>query len=136
MHKQGIAGSVIHDPKSVPVSPRLNPNVIGVQAENNLQKSLGDIDMLDHKIDRPTSTPEPHIFGTQAHANYDNAQGRDVNQLFNEYGKLPQSTQAQPKVKYGGVNNLNKARGDAMRKAISQCPPSYRRMERLQSVPS
>jgi hypothetical protein len=119
----------------VPISPRPNPNVIGVQAENNLQKSLGDINMLEHKHDRPTSTPEPNVVGLQAHTNYDNAQGRHVNKLFNHYGKLPQSARVVPKVKYGGVENLKKAQGDAMRKTISQCPPSYRHIQQLQSVP-
>jgi len=135
-HQKGQAGTVIHDYKSVPASPRPNPNVKGVAAENNLQKSLGDINMLQHKHDRPSSTPEPNVLGLQAYANYDNGQGRHVNNLFHHYGKLPQSARVVPKVKYGGIENLKKSQGDAMRKAISQCPPSYRPIERLQSVPS
>ena len=125
---------MIHDHKSVPASPRLNPNVIGTQAQNNLQKSLGNLDMLDHKHDRPTSTTEPNVIGLQAYTNYDNAQGRHMNKLFHQYGKLPISARVAPKVNHGGVDNFKQAQGEAMRKAISQCPVSHRPIERLQPV--
>ncbi|CAF1645790.1 unnamed protein product, partial [Adineta steineri] len=60
--------------------------------------------------------------------------GRHVDKLMYEYGHLPQSARTIPKVKFGGVDNFVKGQGGAMRKAISQCPPSQRYLERPQSV--
>jgi len=119
----------------IPPSPRPIPNVKGVAAGANFQKGLGDSRILLHgNSDRPP-TPDPNVKGVQAQLNYDNGQGRHVNKLFYEYGKLPQSARTVPKVKYDGIQNFQNSQGDGMRKTISQCPPSMRYLERPQSVP-
>jgi hypothetical protein len=128
-------GPILNNYGRHPLSPQAVPNVKGLAAEMNLQKGLGDSQILEHRTDHRPPTPEPNVKGVQGHLNYNMGQGRHVNKLFYEYGKLPQSARAPPKVKYGGIQNLQKAQGDAMRKAISQCPPSNRYPERTQSVP-
>lgn len=102
--------------------------------QNNLQRSYGVSKILRHEADLRPTTAEPNVKGVHAQSNYDLGQGQRVAKLFYEYGKLPQSSRAPPKVKYGGVENLTKDKGDAMRKTLSQCPPSTRLPERLQPV--
>jgi hypothetical protein len=134
-HQQGHLGSIMNNYGRHPLSAKPVPNVKGAAAEMNLQKSYGHTQILEHGVERYVSTPEPNVKGVQAHLNYDMSQGRSVNKLFTEYGKLPQSARTAPKVKYDGVQNEVNSRGDAMRKAISQCPPSNRYLRSSQSVP-
>lgn len=107
-------------------SPRPAAHVKGEAAENNRRKGQGDAMLLDYGVDRRTATPEPHLKGVQAQLNYDMGQGHHVDQLFHQYGHLPQTARSAPKVKYDGVQNMLKGQGDAMRKALSQCPPTSR----------
>jgi hypothetical protein len=116
-------------------TPRPAPNVKGTSAENNREKGFGDSQLLKHTVDPRLPTPEPHVKGLQAHLNYDMGQGHHVNELFSQYGKLKQSAQAPPKVKYDGVHNLIKGQGGEMRKTLSQCPPTSRHYERPPSAP-
>lgn len=116
-------------------SPRPVVHVKGEAAENNWRKGQGESQLLDHRIDPRVPTPEPHIKGHQAQMNYDMGQGRHVDELFHQYGKLPQSARSAPKVKFDGVQNMLKGQGDAMRKALAQCPPTSRAMERPPSAP-
>jgi len=134
-HQQGHVGPMINNYGRHPSSPRPIPSVKGNAAEMNLQKGYGDSHILQHDNAHRPPTPEPNVKGVQAHLNYDMGQGRHVHKLFHEYGKLPQSARAAPKVKYDGVRNFKHGQGDAMRKAISQCPPSNRYPDRPQSVP-
>ncbi len=133
-HQAGQLGPILNNYGRVAPSPRPVPNIKGFAAEANLQKGYGDSQILEHVADRRLPTPEPNVKGTQAQINYDMGQGRHVNKLFYEYGKLPQSARAAPKVKYDGVQNHANGQGDGMRKAISQCPPSTRYLERPQSA--
>ena len=134
-HQHGHLGSLLHKYGRAPLSPKPAPNVNGVDAENNLKRGRGDSNILTRGTEPRAPTPEPHVKGLQAQTNYEMGHGRSVDKLFHEYGKLPQSARTAPKVKYDGVQNYKQAQGDAMRKAISQCPPSYRVVERPQSVP-
>lgn len=104
-------------------------------AQMNFRKGRGVANLLEHTNTFREPQPKPHVKGDQGHFNYEGAQGRAVNKLFHEYGKLPQSAPTIPKVKYGGLDNFQKARGEAMRKTLSQCPPSRRYIERPQSAP-
>ncbi|CAF0830641.1 unnamed protein product [Rotaria sp. Silwood1] len=133
-HQEGQMGPILNNYGRTSATPRPIPNVKGLDAEMNLQKGLGDSQLLQHGIDRYTPTPEPHVKGDQAHSNYDMGQGHHVNDLFHQYGKLQQPARAPPKVKYDGIENLRKGQGDAMRKTLSQCPPTNRRIERPQSA--
>ena len=117
------------------LSPKPIPHVKGIAAAMNMERAQGDSVMLEHTADYRPTAPEPHVNGTEAQLNYAAARGRSVDKLFHEYGKLPISARPQPKVKYGGVENRTKAQGDAVRKIISQCPPSNRYIERPQSAP-
>ncbi len=129
-------GPILNDYGRISTTPRPIPHVNGIDAQMNREKGHGDSQLFDHSIHRRLPTPEPHVKGVQAQANYDMGQGRHVNELFHQYGKLQHSNQTAPKVKYDGVHNLIKGQGDSMRKTISQCPPTNRQKERLQSVPS
>ncbi|CAF1969463.1 unnamed protein product [Rotaria magnacalcarata] len=133
-HQEGQMGPIMNNYGHNSATPRPIPHVKGTAAEVNLQKGLGDSQLLQHDIDHYTPTPEPHVKGNQALFNYDMGQGHHVNDLFQQYGKLQQSARAPPKVKYDGVENLRKGQGDSMRKTLSQCPPTTRNMKRPQSV--
>ncbi|CAF2390424.1 unnamed protein product [Rotaria sp. Silwood2] len=133
-HQEGQMGPILNNYGRTSATPRPVPHVKGFDAEVNLQKGLGDSQLLQHGIDRYIPTPEPHVKGDQAYSNYDNGQGHHVNTLFHQYGKLQQSARAPPKVKYDGIENLRKGQGDDMRKTLSQCPPTNRHMERPQSA--
>lgn len=135
-HQEGKMGEIFNNYGQVAMSPRRAPNVKGMAAEINLQKSYGDSMIIHHGVEYTPPSAEPQIKGAQAQSNYEMGQGHNVHQLFHEYGKLLQSARIQPKIKYGGVDNLIKGQGDAMRKAISQCPPSTRFIERPRSVQS
>lgn len=135
-HQEGTLGPILNDYGHLPLSARPAPHVKGDAAEINLQKGLGNSKILEHTRSYREPTPDPHVKGAQAQLNYDNAQGRGMDKLLHEYGKLPQSARTIPKVKYDGVQNFEKAKGDAMRKALSQCPPSNRLHEHLQPIPS
>ena len=123
-------GSVLHNDGRVSATPRPIRNVKGIDAELNREKGRGDSQLFNHHIHNRLPTPEPHVKGLQAQINYDQGQGHDINELFHQYGKVPLSTQAAPKVKYDGVQNLMKGQGDAMRKTISQHPPTSRHVQR------
>jgi hypothetical protein len=129
-------GPILNNDHRSSATPRPIPHVKGTAAEINREKGLGDSQLLDHGVNRRLSTPDPHIKGDQAQLNYDMGQGRHVNELFHQYGKLQQTAKSVPKVKFDGVHNFNKGQGDAMRKTIGQCPPTSRHIERPQSVPS
>ena len=116
------------------LSPRPMPNVKGDAATMNMQKAQGTSIMLEHTASYRPAAPEPHVLGMRAHENYEMAQGHSVNKLFHEYGKLPVSARVPPKVKFDGVENHARAQGDAVRKIISQCPPTRRYIERPQSA--
>lgn len=107
-------------------TPRPVPHVKGVDAEMNREKGHGDSQLFDYRVRHRLTTPEPHVKGLQAQTNYDLGQGRHVNELFTQYGKLQQTIPNAPKVKYDGVQNLIKGQGDSMRKTLSQCPPTQR----------
>ena len=128
-------GPIINNYGRASATPRPNPHVKGIAAETNFQKGQGDSQLLEHGLNHRLPTPEPHVKGDQAHLNYDYGQGRHVDELFHQYGQLPQSTRSAPKIKHDGVQNLIKGQGDSMRKTLSQCPPSSRHIERPQSVP-
>lgn len=128
-------GSLLSNYGHFALSPRRIPNVKGDSAETNLQNSYGHSHILEHNNNFREPVPDPNVKGSEAHLNYDMAQGRHVEKLFHDYGKLPLSARTEPKVKYDGVQNFKNAQGDAVRKAISQCPPSNRYIERPQSVP-
>ncbi|CAF0946536.1 unnamed protein product [Adineta ricciae] len=135
IHQEGQMGPILNNyGRSAPATPRPNPRVKSHEAEVNLEKGKGDSHLLKHGHERYTSTPEPNVKGTQAHLNYEMGQGQHVNQLFHQYGRLQQSARSAPKVKYDGVNNLLKGQGDAMKKTLSQCPPTHRRVERPPSA--
>ena len=129
-------GSTLNRTEPLSDTPLPAPHVSGIDAETNFQKAQGDPHMLEHSLDSRSFIREPHLNGVQAHLNFGMSQGHNVNRLFHDYGKLPESARAPPKVKYNGVDNRIKAQGDAMRKTISQCPPSHRYVERPQSVQS
>ncbi|UJR10634.1 hypothetical protein I4U23_014831 [Adineta vaga] len=129
-HQEGQMGPILNNYGRSASTPRPNPHVKGLAAESNLLKGKGDCHLLEHGYDRYVPTPEPHLKGTQAHMNYEMGQGQHVNELFHQYGKLQRSARTAPKVKYGGVDNLLKGQGDAMKKTLSQCPPTHRRVER------
>ncbi|CAF1398258.1 unnamed protein product [Rotaria sordida] len=133
-HQEGQIGPILNSYGRTSATPRPIPHVKGFDAEMNLQKGLGDSQMLQHGIKRPISTPEPHVKGDQAHLNYDMGQGYHVNNIFHQYGKLQQSARAPPKVKHEGIENLRKGQGDTMRKTLSQCPLTNRDIERPQSA--
>ena len=134
-HKEGHLNKVFHEYGHVtPVAPP-NPHVKGIAAEMNLRRNQGVSHLLEHNNNFREPTPDPHIKGEQAHMNYRVGQGHAVSQLFHDYGKLPLTARADPKVKYGGMENFKKGQGDAMRKTLSQCPPSRRYIERPQSAP-
>ena len=114
--------------------PSSMAHVKGIEGENNLRKNYGDSCLLYHIADYRSSSTKPHVKGDQAHMNYNAAQGHYVNELFHEHDNIPRSARTIPKVKYDGVQNFEKGQGNAMRKTISQCPPSTRDNERLQSV--
>ncbi|CAF0969174.1 unnamed protein product [Rotaria sordida] len=133
-HQKGHMGQIINNYGNLPLSPKPVPHVKGDAAEMNLRNSYGHSHILEHNIHNRPSSVEPHVKGIQAHLNYDMGRGRLVDKLFHEYGKLPRSARAAPKVKFDGVQNFNQAQGIAMRKTISQCPPSNRHLERSQSV--
>ncbi|CAF3646752.1 unnamed protein product [Adineta steineri] len=133
-HQEGKMGPILNNYGKVPPAPRPMPHVKGLAAEGNLQKGYGDSQILEHAADYRPRTADPHVKGVEAHINYDMGLGRHVDKLMYEYGHLPQSARTIPKVKFGGVDNFVKGQGDAMRKAISQCPPSQRYIERPQSV--
>jgi hypothetical protein len=133
-HQEGQMGPILNNYGRVAPSPRPGPHVKGLAAELNLQRSYGDSQLLEHGHDRRLPTPEQHLKGSQAQLNYDMGQGHVVDQLFHEYGKIPQSSRSAPKVKYDGVDNMIKGRGDAMRKALSQCPPTNRHVQRSHSA--
>jgi hypothetical protein len=118
-----------------PLSPRPPPHVNGAAAEKNLQKAQGSSIMLEHRADFRAPSTEPHVLGVQAQRNYDVARSGHLDKLFHDYGKQPLSARPEPKVTYGGVENFVRAQGDAVRKIITQCPPSHRYLERPQSVP-
>jgi hypothetical protein len=128
-------GKLLNNYGRVSATPRAGPNVIGYDAEMNFQKGRGDSQLLGYGIERRLSTPDPHVKGDQAQLNYDKGQGRHVNELFQHYGKLQQSAQAAPKVNRDGVQNLIKGQGDSMKKTLSQCPLTNRRIERPPSAP-
>ena len=128
-------GSLLNNYGRSAATPRPIPHVKGIDAEVNREKGYGDARLITHGIDHRLSTPEPHVKGLQAQTNYDMGQGHHVNELFHQYGKLKQTAQAPPKVKYDGVQNFIKGQGDDMRKTLSQCPPTSRHFERPQSVP-
>ncbi|UJR35193.1 hypothetical protein I4U23_027960 [Adineta vaga] len=134
-HQEGRIRPILNNYGREEPSPRPAPHVKGMAAEINLQKGYGDSQILEHKTDYRPRTAEPHVKGEQAQLNYDMGLGRHVDKLINEYGKLPQSARTVPKVRYNGFDNFEKAQGGAMRKAISQCPPSDRYIERPQPVP-
>ncbi|CAF0781639.1 unnamed protein product [Adineta ricciae] len=129
-HQEGRVGPILNNSGGEERSPRPVPHVKGFAAENNLQKGYGDSQILEHKADYRPRTADPHVKGEQAQLNYDAGLGRHVDKLLNEYGKLPQSARAVPKVRYDGIDVLEKSQGGNMRKAISQCPPSNRYLER------
>ncbi|CAF3388271.1 unnamed protein product [Rotaria sp. Silwood1] len=133
-HQKGQMCKILNNYGHVTPSAKPVSHVKGDAAEVNLQKGYGHSHLLEHSIDNRPPSVEPHVKGTQAHLNYDMGHGRFVDKLFHEYGKLPQSARAPPKVKFDGVQNFVKGQGDAMRKTISQCPPSNRYLERPQSV--
>ena len=133
--KQGHLNKVFYEYGHVtPVAPP-DPHVKGMAAEMNFRKGRGVSNLLEHNNTFREPQHGPHVKGNQAHVNYEVAQGRAVSKLFHEYGKLPHSARTMPKVKYGGLDNFQKARGEAMRKTLSQCPPSRRYIERPQSAP-
>ncbi|CAF2788595.1 unnamed protein product [Rotaria sp. Silwood2] len=133
-HQEGHMGKILSNYGHVTPSSKPVSHVKGVAAEVNLQRGYGHSHLLEHDINNRPPSVKPHVSGMQAHLNYDMGRGRLVNRLFNEYGKLPQSARVPPKVKFDGVQNFAKGQGDAMRKTISQCPPSYRYLERPQSA--
>lgn len=116
-------------------TPRPIPHVKGNDAEVNRERGFGDSQLLDHGIRQRPATPDPHVKGLQAQINYDNGQGRYVTELFHQYGKLERDIHSAPKVKFDGVQNLIKGQGGEMRRTLSQCPPTGRQREHLQSVP-
>lgn len=118
-----------------PSSPRAVPHVKGDAAEANLRKGLGDTPILEHRLDHRLPTPEPHVTGSQALETYEKAQGGAMNNLIHHYGHLPRSARTIPKVKFDGIRVHANAQGDAMRKCLSQKPPSYRYRERPLPVP-
>lgn len=128
-------GSLLNRYGSASTSTRPIPHVKGTAAEINRERGLGDSGIINHRVEQRLSTPEPHIKGSQAQLNYDLGQGRYVNELFTQYGKLAQSTPNAPKVKYDGVQNLIRGQGDAMRKTLAQCPPTNRQAQRSESIP-
>jgi hypothetical protein len=134
-HQKGTMNSILNNYGNVPPSEKPVPHVSGVYAEANLQKGHGFSQILHHIVDHRPPTPEPRVKGVQAQLNHNMGQGHHVKKLFHEYGKIPLSARPEPKVKYDGVYNFNQSRGNAMKKAISQCPPSYRYVERPQSAP-
>ena len=117
------------------LTPKPIPHVKGNDAVINREKGRGDSQLLDHGIRQRPATPDPHVKGFQAQTNYDNGQGRHVTELFHQYGKLEKGAQTAPKVKFDGVQNLIKGQGGEMRRTLSQCPPTERHRERLQSIP-
>lgn len=127
-------GSLLHDYGRASATPRPMSCVKGADAKINQQKGLGDSQLLYHGIKTNEPIPEPHVKGDQASLNYDLGQGRYVNELFHQYGKLEQTPRNAPKVKFGGVENMLKGQGDSMRKTLSQCPPTTRNAERPPSV--
>lgn len=134
IHKEGHLSKVFQEYGNVtPVTPP-HPHVKGIAAEMNLRRNQGASHILEHNTKFREPIPDPHVKGEQAHLNYTVAQGCAVNQLFHEYGKLPVTARTEPKVKYGGIQNFRRAQGDAMRKTLSQCPPSHRFLERPQSA--
>jgi len=133
-HREGTLGSILHNYGHNEPPPQPNPHIQGAAAEFNLHRGQGHAHLLEYTNESRPTTAEPHVIGTQAHINYETGQGRAVNKLFHEYGKLPQSARLPPKVKYGGVQNYENSQGTAMMKAITQCPPSNRYIEQLQSV--
>jgi hypothetical protein len=124
-------GTILNNYGRSSTTPRPYRNVKGIDAEMNREKGHGDAQLFNYNIERRLPTPEPHVKGLQAQLNYDMGQGHHVNELFSQYGKLQESSQTVPKVKYDGVQNLLKGQGDAMRKTLSQCPLT----NRPQSVP-
>lgn len=128
-------GPILNNHGPSMTTPRPVPHVKGTAAELNREKGRGDSHIINHGVDQRLPTPEPHVKGVQAQLNYDLGQGRSVNQLFGQYGQLPQPNPSAPKVKHDGVQNLIKGQGDAMRKTLSQCPPTTRLSQHPQSVP-
>lgn len=107
-------------------TPRPARHVIGTDAEMNRERGQGDSQLFDHRVQHRLTTPEPNVKGLQAQTNYDMGQGRNVTELFHQYGRLKQPNQNAPKVKYDGIQNLINGQGDSMRKTLSQCPLTHR----------
>jgi hypothetical protein len=136
LHKKGRVGLLLTNYGHFESSPRPNPNIKGTEAENNYHKAQGSSIMLEHRADFRPPAPNPNVAGLQAHVNYEAGHHGHVDRLFHEYGKLPLSARVPPKVTHGGAQNYVRAQGDAVRKIITQCPPSNRYLERPQSVPA
>ncbi|CAF0938368.1 unnamed protein product [Didymodactylos carnosus] len=138
-NNQGSMGQIINDYGRALPSPRPVPNVKGAAATENRIKGQGDSFLITNNDPNAPTMPRCEsglgLKGDQAVENYDRSQGRNVDLLFHQYGRLPQSARANPKVKYQGVDNYIKDRGSSMRKTLSQVPPSTRFRERPQSVP-
>ena len=124
-------GPLLANYSHFPPSPRPVPHVYGDSAMQNLQKSRSTSNIIAHNNDFRPPTADPHIKGEQAQKTYEIAQGRAMSALLQNYGNFPQSPRRMTKVNYGGVANLEKGRGDAMRKTLMQCPLSHRHRERL-----
>lgn len=119
-------GSILNQYGRSAPSPRPIPHVKGEAAEMNLQRGHGDSQLLEYVKEERMRTPDPHLKGSQAHFNYEMSQGQNVDELFHQYGKLPLSTQAAPKVKLDGLQYRMRGQGDEMRKTLNQCPPTAR----------
>ncbi|CAF1313219.1 unnamed protein product [Adineta steineri] len=136
LHQEGQMGPILNNYGRSSATPRsVPPHVKGLAAQMNREKGRGDSQLLEHGIKRHVPISELNLKGEQAHLNYDMGQGHHVNELFHRYGKLQQSARTAPKVKFDGVDNFAKGQGDSMRKTLSQCPPTNRRMERPQTAP-
>ena len=133
-HQEGQMGSILNPNSRMAPSSRPIPHVKGEAAEMNLQRGLGDSQLLEHGVKTRIPTPEPHLKGYNAQFNHDAGQGHHVNELFHQYGKLPQSIRSGPKVSYDGLENRRKGQGDEMRKALAQCPPTSRPSQRPPSA--
>jgi hypothetical protein len=118
-------GRLLQDNGRFPPSPRPMPHVKTQSARNNLARARGTSHILENRMDFRPPTLDPHVSGVQAHENFDKAQGSAVNRLFHDYGRVSVSQETAPKVKYDGLPNYVKARGDSMRKIIGQTPPSF-----------
>jgi hypothetical protein len=135
-HHEDHIRSMLNINEPFPVAVQCRPFFRDTSVATYVQNAPGDLLVIEHELDRRITTPDPPVKGVQAYQNYDFARGHLTHQLFHRYGRLPLSARPLPKVKFEGVDNYVKARGDSMRKIVSQQPPTHRYRERPLPVPS